>query len=64
MRDPNLIKFEWRADELLLDIRRELRKELLLEEIDPVEDKQEGVRKLRWSKIIEDFLATKKNQIP
>ncbi len=64
MNDSGLIKFEWEADELLLDIRRELRKELLLEEIDPVEDKQEGVRKLRWSKIMEDFLATKKNQIP
>ena len=65
MRDPNLIKFEWRADELLLDIRRELRKELLLEEIDPKEDKQEGITKLRWSKIMENFfLNREKNQTP
>lgn len=64
MNDSGLIKFEWEANELLLDIRRELRKELLLEEIDTVEDKQEGIRKIRWSKIMEDFLATKKKQIP
>ena len=30
MNNSGLIKFKWEADELLLDIRRELRKELLL----------------------------------
>ena len=64
MNDSGSRKFEWNADELLLDIRRELRKELLLEETDPKEDKQEGIRKIRWSKKLEDFLATKINQIP
>ena len=64
MNDSGSRKFEWNADELLLDIRRELRKELLLEEIDPKEDKQEGIRKIRWSKIMEDSLAREKNQIP
>lgn len=64
MNDSGSRKFEWKADELLLDIRRELRKELLLEEIDPKEDKQEGIRKIRWSKIMEDSLAREKNQIP
>ena len=52
--DSGSIKCEWEANELLLDIRKELREELLLEKIDPKEDKQEGIRKLRWSKIIED----------
>jgi hypothetical protein len=63
--DPNLIKFEWRADELLLDIRRELRRELLLEEIDPKESIQEGISKIRWSKMMEiSFLSRDKNQTP
>lgn len=62
--DPNLIKLTWRADELLLDIRRELRKELLLEEIEPEEDKREGIRKLRWSKMIEESLIMRKKQSP
>ena len=63
--DPNLMKSVWRADDLLLDIRRELRKELLLEEIDPKEDKQEGITKLRRSKIMEIFYLNRKiNQTP
>ncbi|HHT9146431.1 MAG: hypothetical protein Q7J76_04195, partial [Candidatus Brocadiaceae bacterium] len=63
--NPNLIKLEWKADELLLDIRRELRKELLLEKIDTTEDIQEGIRKIRWSKIMEIFFLNRKtNQTP
>ncbi len=64
MIDSGSRRFEWEANELLLDIRKELRKELLLEEINPVEDKQEGIRKIRWSRIMEDSLTRKKNQIP
>lgn len=62
--DPNLAKLMWKSDELLLDIRRELRKELHLEEIDPKEDLQEGIRKLRWSKQMEEARVMGKNQNP
>src|SRR3990167_1459980 len=63
--DPKVIKFRWEANELLLDIRRALRKELLLDEIDINKDRQEGISKLRWSKIMEHFfLSRDKNQTP
>ena len=54
--DPRL-RLTWEANDLLLDIRRDLRKELLLEEINPEEDIKEGIRKLGWSKIIENLSA-------
>ncbi len=47
------IAYYWESNKLLLNLRKELRKELGLEEISSEED-DKGIWWLRWSKIIEE----------
>lgn len=60
-KDGNILAaYKWSADNLLMDLRRDLRDYLKLEKIDDEEDKKEGIQWLRWSRFINDIKTSKK----